>query len=523
MKPGKPDPASGVWPISRWAALSGVIATLLLGGAIVAGALALGNLTDSRARLLDVTGPQVLQSTALSTAMLNQETGVRGFILAGRAEFLQPYQDGLKAQDAAVAELRRLGATTGTPTGDDLDRVLRAAKVWRQTVIEPVLAGAPATSAQVDASKPLFDDVRGSLAGMQNRLEAERLDGRGDLSAAADVLRAMLIAIAVLLCGALALVFVVLRHKLIKPIRQLAGEVRDVAQTDIHREVRGSGPREMRALASDVESLRSRLLDELEELKRAKDLLAVRTQELERSNSDLEQFAYVASHDLQEPLRKVASFCQLLEKRYQGKLDDRGDQYIAFAVDGAKRMQALINDLLAFSRVGRRTGEPALLETGDLLDIALANLDDAITETGARITRGELPAVLGEKSLLTAVLQNLVGNALKFRGEDPPEIDISAERDGEDWRFSVTDNGIGINAEYAERIFVIFQRLHGRGDYPGTGIGLAMCRKIVEYHGGRIWLDTTVTAGTRFCFTLPATPAPEPAKADLSLGGNEQA
>ncbi|MFI6303525.1 ATP-binding protein [Amycolatopsis thailandensis] len=504
-----------VWSISRWAALSGVVATLLLGGAIVAGSLALTNLTDSRARLLDVTGPQVLQSTSLSTAMLNQETGVRGYILAGRREFLEPYQDGLRAQDAAVAELRRLGAIPGTAIGDDLDKVLDAATIWRRAVIEPVLAGAPATGAQVDASKPLFDEVRGSLSVLQNRLEAERLDAREDLSYSADVLRVMLIVIAVLLCGALALIFLVLHRKLIKPIRRLAVEVRDVATTDIHREVRGSGPQEMRELASDVESLRSRILAEVTDLERAQETIAVRTRELERSNSDLEQFAYVASHDLQEPLRKVASFCQLLQKRYQGKLDERGDQYIAFAVDGAKRMQALINDLLAFSRVGRRPGENVLLETGNLLDTALGNLEDAITESGAQITHGDLPAVLGEKSLLTAVFQNLVGNAIKFRGEEPPRIEVSAERDGADWRFSVSDNGIGINDEYAERIFVIFQRLHGRGDYPGTGIGLALCRKIVEHHGGRIWLDTAVTAGTRFCFTLPAAQTPSE--------GNEQA
>ncbi|OXM43939.1 sensor histidine kinase [Amycolatopsis alba] len=496
------------WSIRRWASLSGVIATLLLGGAIVAGSLALTNLTDSRARLLDVTGPQVLQSTALSTAMLDQETGVRGYLLGGRPEFLEPYRDGVKAQDTAVAELRRLGATPGTATGDDLDRVLNAATAWRRTVIEPVLSGVPATVAQVDASKPLFDEVRGSLGTLQSRLEVERLDARGDLSASADVLRVMLIVIAVLLCAALALVFLVLHRKLIKPIRRLATEVRDVASADIHREVRGSGPKEMRELASDVESLRARIIAEVTDLERAQETIAVRTRELERSNSDLEQFAYVASHDLQEPLRKVASFCQLLQKRYQGKLDERGDQYIGFAVDGAKRMQALINDLLAFSRVGRRPGENVLLETGDLLNIALGNLEDAIAESGARITHGELPAVLGEKSLLTAVLQNLVGNAIKFRGEDPPEIDVSAERDGEDWRFSVTDNGIGIKDEYAERIFVIFQRLHGRGDYPGTGIGLALCRKIVEHHGGRIWLDTTVTAGTRFSFTLPVAENP---------------
>ncbi|WP_410659322.1 sensor histidine kinase [Amycolatopsis sp. lyj-112] len=504
----KPDSSSGVWSISRWAALSGVISSALIGAAIVAGALALGNLTDSRSRLLDVTGPQVLQAGSLSTALLNQETGVRGFILGGRNEFLDPYRDGLRAQDAAAAQLRRLGATPGTPTGDDLDEVLRAATIWREAIVEPTLAGTPSTGAQNGEGKPLFDQVRGALTVLQSRLEGDRQLARDDLASSADVLRTMLILIAILLCVTLYLVFFLLQRKLIRPIRQLAGEVRDVAQTDVHREVRGSGPREMRELASDVESLRTRILDEVAGLERAQEVIIVRTRELERSNSDLEQFAYVASHDLQEPLRKVASFCQLLQKRYQGQLDERGDQYIGFAVDGAKRMQALINDLLAFSRVGRRAGDSEVLRIEALLDTALANLDETITESGARITRGELPAVQGEKSLLTAVLQNLVGNALKFRGEHPPEIDVSAERDGPEWRFTVADNGIGINAEYAERIFVIFQRLHGRADYPGTGIGLAMCRKIVEHHGGRIWLDTTDVPGTRFHFTLPALPAP---------------
>ena len=241
------------------------------------------------------------------------------------------------------------------------------------------------------------------------------------------------------------------------------------------------------------------------ELLRARELLDRRTRELERSNTELQQFAYIASHDLREPLRKVASFCQLLQRRYQGRLDERGDQYIAFAVDGAKRMQVLIDDLLAFSQVGREAGEPEMVDTGELLSAAISDLRSAIDYSGATISRGSLPKLRAEASLLTAVFQNLIGNALKFRGDEPPQVRVESTRDGDEWLFAVTDNGIGIDPQYAEQIFVIFQRLHTRSAYPGTGIGLAMCRKIIEYHGGRIWLDTEAPDGsTRFCFTLPA-------------------
>jgi light-regulated signal transduction histidine kinase (bacteriophytochrome) len=211
----------------------------------------------------------------------------------------------------------------------------------------------------------------------------------------------------------------------------------------------------------------------------------------------------VASHDLQEPLRKVASFCQLLQRRYSGKLDDKADLYIEYAVDGAKRMQQLINDLLDFSRVGRITGDMVAVPAGEALEHAQATLSGPIRAARASVEAGPLPVVRAEASLLTTVFQNLLGNALKFRGEDPPRISVLAEQDEEFWRFSVTDNGIGIEPEYAERIFVIFQRLHDRQTYSGTGIGLALCRKIVEYHGGRMWLDTEYSPGTRFCFTLP--------------------
>jgi light-regulated signal transduction histidine kinase (bacteriophytochrome) len=216
----------------------------------------------------------------------------------------------------------------------------------------------------------------------------------------------------------------------------------------------------------------------------------------------------VASHDLQEPLRKVASFCQLIEHRYKGQLDERGEQYIEFAVDGAKRMQQLINDLLAFSRVGRSGSGFAPVDLEGALAQAERQLELMITEADAVVTHDPLPTVEGDHSLLVQLLQNLIGNGVKFKGEDPPRVHIGAARSAGDpdvWEFSCRDNGIGIDEQYEDKIFVIFQRLHGRDAYGGTGIGLAMCKKIVEHHGGRLWLDTESreTPGAVFRWTLP--------------------
>lgn len=238
--------------------------------------------------------------------------------------------------------------------------------------------------------------------------------------------------------------------------------------------------------------------------KRIEQELEARAEELARSNAELERFAYIASHDLQEPLRMVSSYTQLLARRYKGRLDEDADEFIEYAVDGATRMQVLINDLLTYSRVGTKGKEFAPLDLAEIFEAARDNLQIAIEESGASVTSEPLPQVMGDSTQLVQLFQNLIGNAIKFRGEEPPEVHVGAERRGREWVISVRDNGIGIDPQYAERVFVIFQRLHTREDYAGTGIGLAVCKRIVERHGGRIWLESATGEGSTFFFTLPA-------------------
>ncbi|MER6949700.1 ATP-binding protein [Nonomuraea sp. NPDC000554] len=302
----------------------------------------------------------------------------------------------------------------------------------------------------------------------------------------------------VLAAGGVGLI-VIVRFAVLKPIAQLGEQVRQVASGDFDHRLHVDRPLELAELSSHVDSMRRRIVA-------AWRTAEEQAEELRRSNSELEQFAYVASHDLQEPLRKVASFTQMLEQRYGDQLDERARQYIFYAVDGAKRMQLLINDLLDFSRVGRITGAREPTDTGEALAAALENLSATVEDTGTTVTSGELPRVVGNRLQLTQLFQNLVENAVKFRSEEPPRVRVEARRAGEMWEFSCSDNGIGVEAKYADRIFLIFQRLHPRDVYPGTGIGLALCRKIVEHHGGQLWLDGDAEGpGATFRWTLPAT------------------
>jgi signal transduction histidine kinase len=392
---------------------------------------------------------------------------------------------------------------------------VRRIDTWRSSYATPAIAqvaatGKPLPGGDIANGKAEFDGVRTPLAAFQHYVADQRAIALAQLGTAATVLDGTAIAIAIVLLLGLIALGVGLRSAATRPLARLASDARQVAGGDLEHEVDPSGPREVHTLAVDVNRMRERVLKELSAVRAANIALQSRALELERSNSELEQFAYVASHDLQEPLRKVASFCQLLQRRYIGQLDARADQYIEFAVDGARRMQALIDDLLAFSRVGRLEPEPVLVSCASALSQARVNLGAEIRATEAVIETAELPSVRAEFSLLTSLFQNLIGNAIKFRSEKPPVIRISVtELDNTFWLFSVADNGIGIEPDYAERIFVIFQRLHGRSEYDGTGIGLAMCRKIVEHYGGRIWLDTTYQGGANFFFTLPVAPEDE--------------
>ena len=243
-----------------------------------------------------------------------------------------------------------------------------------------------------------------------------------------------------------------------------------------------------------------------EERRQAELELARKVEELARSNRDLEQFAYVASHDLQEPLRMVAAYTQLLRERYAEKLDENANKYIHYALEGALRMQTLVQDLLTFSRVGRNRQRTEVASDA-VLQEALQNLQAALQESGAVVHHDRLPTVNADRAQLVQLLQNLLGNAIKFRGEKAPLITVSAEKLGAEWVFSVRDNGIGIAAEHLESIFVIFQRLHTHAEYPGNGVGLAICKKIVEQHSGRMWVESQPGEGASFKFTLPASPA----------------
>ncbi|MQY30810.1 sensor histidine kinase [Nocardia aurantia] len=467
--------------------------------------------------------PARTESYRMQAALIDQETGVRGYTLVADKQFLEPYDQGRRDEAAAAGRLRELLA--GRPELiADLDAAEAAAAAWQREYAEPVVAGvtpgAPRgqNRANADAGKVAFDRLRTVWASLDGDLSRAAADGRGELSRVRTVRDVVLggLVVVFLLAG-LALV-VLVRVLVTRPMSGLRAASRRVADGDYEHRIPVRGPADLSAVAQDVEDMRRRIVAALAdsrrqgaELARQARELDARTIELQRSNNELEQFAYVASHDLQEPLRKVASFCQMLEKRYSEVIDDRGRQYIHYAVDGAKRMQTLINDLLAFSRVGRVHDDREPVALSPVVDAAVGNLAAAIEETGARVDYpADLPEVIGDRVLLGMLWQNLLGNSMKFhRPDSPPVITVTAARaESPDepamWRFAVTDNGIGIPAEFADKVFVIFQRLHNRDAYTGTGVGLALCRKIVEQHGGEIHVDTGFTDGTRIVFTLPA-------------------
>ncbi|HET7664745.1 MAG TPA: ATP-binding protein, partial [Mycobacterium sp.] len=414
-----------------------------------------------------------------------------------------------------------------------LDAIERAAANWRTAYAEPlitnVVPGRPnvVSNATAEHGKVEFDRLRKLFDVQNENLAAARQAGVDELQSVRAWRNGVLIVLIVAFFAMTILLAVLVRSAVTTPLAALAAACRRITSGNFGERITPRGPKDIRGIAADVEDMRQRIVSELEASRSAREALDEQAVELRRSNAELEQFAYVASHDLQEPLRKVASFCQLLERRYGDKLDERGIEYIGFAVDGAKRMQVLINDLLTFSRVGRLNATSTEVDLGAALDTAVANLSASIEEAGAEIIRPTvgLPRVTGDPTLLVMMWQNLIGNAVKFRREGiAPKIVVDCEQrvrgDEVDWMFTVRDNGIGIPGEFADKVFVIFQRLHGRDAYSGTGIGLALCKKIIEHHRGTIWIDTENTEGASFHFTLPAesTAEPDPDPATLLEG-----
>jgi signal transduction histidine kinase len=465
----------------------------------------------------------------LQGALVGQETGVRGYGLTGDRSFLQPYTTGLPTEKNAATQLRALVARQ-KPLLADLNRIEQAAARWRASYAAPLMALAsrgPLTGHDLsfmNRSRQDFDHLR-ALFNAQNAnlaVAATRDNSRAqNFRTEQDLAYAIILAVFLIASG---LFTVVLQRSVGHPLRRLRDASRRVTDGDFDHQIEPSGPSDIWAVGADVESMRRELAAAVDSARSSAEV-AIRQAveldesgaELRRSNAELEQFAYVASHDLQEPLRKVASFCQLLEKRYGDQLDERGRQYIDFAVDGAKRLQILINDLLTFSRVGRAGDIQVRVGTGQALGAALSALSTVIEETHAVISApDQMPQVLGDPTLLAMVWQNLISNAIKFRTPGQiPEVHITVDPDPDSmWRFCVADNGIGIAPEFAEKVFVIFQRLHGRDAYPGTGIGLALCKRIIEHYGGEISLDTSYPDGARVCFTLPGLDVTESGQAD---------
>ena len=493
----------------------GVMGVLVLGAAIASTLLV--NRTDQVANhLINEVQPAGSAAYRLQAALRDQETALRGYAISANPEFLEPYYAGLSAESTATEEIRSL-AGDRTQLSDDVDAVERAAAAWRAEFAEPLLKSVtPGRPTTVDpgvtaGGKAFFDRIRQLFDAQNAHLTEDREISISDLGHVQAWRNAVLAGIAVALLVTVALLATLMRAAVTRPLTALAASCRRITEGRIDETIIPQGPKDIRAIATDVEAMRKHIVTELETSRTAAARLDEQAVELRRSNAELEQFAYVASHDLQEPLRKVTSFCQLIEKRYGDKLDERGVEYIAFAVDGAKRMQVLINDLLTFSRVGRLNATHTDVELEAALDAAVDNLTVAIEESGAEIVRPAepLPRIVGDPTLMAMLWQNLIGNAMKFRHQDVgPRIVVEcAPHTGVDeWLFTVSDNGIGIAPEFVDKVFVIFQRLHGRDSYGGTGIGLSLCKKIIEQQGGAIWIDTAYTGGTRFHFTLPVTP-----------------
>lgn len=441
---------------------------------------------------------QVIETLdAVQGNITDAETGQRGYLLTGERPYLDPYNNALDHVHQNLRKFRDL--TSDNPAQqralDLLNPVIsRKLQELQDRIDERNRGGLAQAIAGVRVGAGIQDmqEIRSRIAQMreeENSLLSQRLR---DSEASARTTRAVII-----IGDGMGLLFLC-----------LAGFV---VRQEI--EQRRSAEESVRELNAGLElRVAERTLE-----------LAERAKDLTRSNSELQQFAYVASHDLQEPLRMVASFTQLLAKRYRDKLDGDARDFINYAVDGATRMQTLISDLLTYSRVGTQGKPLEPTACDEVLDRVLRNLKFAIEESGAKVTREPLPVVMADAPQLGQLFQNLISNAIKFHGETPPRVEISAKSSGGIWTFSVRDNGIGISPEHSERIFIIFQRLHTRTEYSGTGIGLAVCKKVAERHGGSIWVESAPEGGSIFRFTIPVAKIQKPLGSEKYEFGNAAA
>ncbi|MFE2138216.1 CHASE3 domain-containing protein, partial [Streptomyces sp. NPDC059466] len=388
------------WTTRRWLRV-GVAASLIVLALLGAtGAWVLGRTASISDSLVDVKSPALTTSIRLESALLNQETGIRGYGLTGTPDFLKPYQQGLAEQKKDIAGLSRL--LQGDKAGlVHLKAVQDAVENWQRRVARPIAAapaGAPSPLAtdRAAAGKAAFDKVRSAVVTQQDGLRADRVRARADLAATMRLRNWVFSAIAVLIAVLAGVIFEALRRGITTPLERLGADARTIADGDFGHPITPTGPADLRRLSGEIDSMRRRLVRELDSSEETRRRLDEQSTELQRSNAELEQFAYVASHDLQEPLRKVSSFTQLLQRRYGGQLDDRADQYIDFAVDGANRMQTLINDLLDFSRVGRVHHAHQSVDLNSVMKRSLSALSVSIEEAGAVITKDELPTVVAD-------------------------------------------------------------------------------------------------------------------------------